>query len=707
MFESPFAYSAEHYKRQIDPVNQYLKQSASYLSIMTGRNIEECSSYVKNAINNNTIKNIVDPKVSYLERQDNGDREVKETTLIEYITTALKEQDLIAPTLTTYINPKIKESLLVNYVEDNIAARGVAKKAEFAAKAAGFKEKAKIFNIEQTNKKLRNNALSGAHVSASTPLYNKSAHSTLTSTCRSTSGYGNANNEKFLNGNRHYWCSDIVLNNIISIVTNTNYEKLNEVLVKYDIKIPSIEDTIKCITYSTNLYWTEQSHLNKIINLVNKLSDLQRAAFVYTGDFYHLMVNNQQLVKNMIVELSSKKTGTFPNALDIIKTIRSEYVDLAHQICFTEMKGKGKNYKDMENTKELETLVLTSINIGTTLDKYADLIKTLWATNNLPASVAYFPESIRRSAITSDTDSTIFTVQDWVLWYKGEMSFDNEAMAVAGVMIFLASQTITNVLATMSANFGFVGKRLFQVAMKNEFKFDVFVVTNVAKHYFSYISVQEGNVFKEREIEIKGVHLKSSNAPLKITKKATELMEFIMNSTLENKKISITSLLKDISQIEKEIIASVYKGDTDYFRLAQIKTADSYTKEETDSPYKHYVFWEDIFSFKYGKLTPPPYSCIKIPTILENASATRKWLDEIQDPVLAEKAKKWFKDNNRNVIPTIYLSLEISKSLGIPLEIQSIIDIRRMVMDLCNIFYILLETIGFHKRGNSLISDSY
>ena len=707
MFDSPFSYPAEHYKRQIDPINQYLKQSSVYLSLMTGQAEEACMTYVKNAVQSNSIKEVKDPKVTYLERQENGDRELKETTLIEYLNTSLRENDLIAPTLTTYINPAIKESLLVNYVEDNIAARSVAKKAEFAAKAAGDKEKSKIFNIEQTNKKLRNNALSGAHVSASTPLYNKSAHSTLTSTCRSTSGYGNANNEKFLNGNRHYWSSDIVINNIMSVITNTDYNKLNEVIQKYGIKIPTVDDTINCITYSTNLYWTEQSHLNKIVNLVYKLNDLQRAAFVYTGDFYHLMINNQSLVKNMIVELSTKKTGIFPNALEIIKTIRSEYVDLAHQICFTEMKGKGKNYKDMENTIELQTLVLTSINIGTTLDKYSDLIKTLWATSNVPASVAYFPESIRRSAITSDTDSTIFTVQDWVMWYKGENSFDDEAMAVAGVMIFLASQTITNVLATMSANFGFVGKRLFQIAMKNEFKFDVFVVTNVAKHYFSYISVQEGNVFKERETEIKGVHLKSSNAPLKITKKATELMEFIMDSALANKKISITALLKDISNIEKEIIASVYKGDTDYFRLAQIKTADSYTKEEADSPYKHYVFWEDIFAFKYGKLTPPPYSCIKIPTILENATSTRKWLDEMQDKELATRAKKWFTSNNRTVIPTIYLSLEISKGNGIPLEIQAVIDVRRMVMDLCNIFYILLETLGFYRRDNELISDKY
>lgn len=493
----------------------------------------------------------------------------------------------------------------------------------------------------------------------------------------------------------------------MSIITHTDYIELNKTITKYGIVIPTVQNVMDCILYSTNLYWSDANEHNKILSLVQKLNDLQRAAFVYTGDMYHLMTYNQELIKNFIKEISTKITGNYPDSLKAIKTFRGEYIDLAHQICATEMKGKGKDYAKMENTKELETLVLTSEHITNVLEKYSDIIKTFWVTNNIPASVGYFPESIRRSAITSDTDSTIFTVQDWVIWYKGDLSFDDEAMSIAAVMIFLASQTITHVLAIMSANFGFEEKRIFQIAMKNEFKFDTFIVTNVAKHYFSNISVQEGNVFEHRETEIKGVHLKSSNAPPKITKRATDLMEFIMKSTLENKKISLISILKDIADTERELISSVLKGDTEFFRLAQIKTPDSYTKDASDSPYLHFVFWEEIFAPKYGNLSPPPYSCIKIPTTLENASSTRKWISDMADKDLSARAGRWFASNDRNVIPTIYLSLEISQGNGIPLEIQSIIDTRRMVMDLCNIFYILLETLGYYKRDNELISDKY
>jgi hypothetical protein len=707
MFQTPFVRKSEEYKRNINPTYQYFHQAAAYLSLMTNRDYEECMKFVRRVITNKEITQVVDPKVAYLERQPNGDRELKETTLTEYISTALKEGDLIAPTLTTYTNPRIKESLLVNYVEDNIAARSVAKKAEFAAKAAGDKEKSKIFNIEQTNKKLRNNALSGAHVSASTPLYNKTAHSTLTSACRTTSGYGNANNEKFLNGNRHYWCANIVINNIISIITHTDYEELERIVKKYNITIPSAEDVNNAIKYSTDLYWSDSQHFKKISDFVNKLNDLQRAAFIYTGDMYHLMKFNQELIRNMIRELSTKVKGECENALKTIKEVNSDYVDLAHAVCYSEMKGKGKNYQAMENTPELNTLVLTSINIGKTLDKYSDLIKVFWVTNNLPGSVGYFPESIRRSAITSDTDSTIFTVQDWVSWYKGEINFDDEAMAVSAIMIFLASQTITNVLATMSANFGMVGKRLFQIAMKNEFKFDAFIVTNVAKHYYAKISIQEGNVFKDREREIKGVHLKSSNSPLIVTKKANELMEFVMESILTNKKIAITNILKDIADVERSIKSTIFAGGLDYFRLSQIKTPDSYTREERESPYIHYLLWEEVFAEKYGHLAPPPYSCIKINTTLNNATATKVWLDEMQDQVLAMRLRQWLAKNNKVYLPTFYLSTDISKSTGIPKEVQDIINVRKIILDLCNVFYIILESIGYYIKTGHMVSDYY
>jgi hypothetical protein len=707
--KNPFLLEKSQYKREINPVEQYVDQVSFYLNMMTGKPVEECKAFVKSSLANKQVNSqIKNPKVVYFERQDNGDRISKETTLLGYLGNALAKEELIAPTLTTYVNPKVKESLLVNFVDDNVAARGKAKKEMFAARAAGQTELDQIKNIEQTNKKLSNNSVSGAHVSASTPLFNKTAHSTLTSTCRSTSGYGNANNEKFLCGNRHYWSSDVVINNIVSIVTNTDYPRLEKIVAKYNLKSISVEEALSCVTYSTDLYWTNSKGTQLVKSVLDKLTPIQRQAFVYTGDMYHLMIHNEVLVRKLVTGLSTKITGLCEDALNVVKKSSEDIVNFSHQICFKEMMGKGVDHKALLGTVELQTVAMTVKNIESVLTEYSDLIQALWVTNNVPASVAYFPESIRRAALTSDTDSTIFTVQDWVKWYSGEIGFEQEHMSVAATMIFLASQTITHVLAKMSANFGISEKRLGQIAMKNEFKFDVFVPTQVAKHYFAVISCQEGSVYKKLKKEIKGVHLKSSNVPIQIIKQATDLMESIMTTVIAGKKIKIKQVLKEIADSERNIAAAINKGNLEYFRLAQIKTPASYKSHERSSPYGHHLFWNEVFGAKYGKLVEPPYSCVKVSTILDNPTAMKAWVDSIADKDVAARAARWIVENNKDRLPTLLLSVETIQSKGFPVELANIIDVRTMVSDLTSVFYLILETLGVYlstDKKTKLVSD--
>lgn len=704
---NPFLLDVKEYKRNINPIQQYIYQSTEYLMTMTGKSYEECSSFVRNSLQNGSITQTRNPNVTYLQRKENGDREELQCSLTDYLKESINEGEIIAPTLTTYLPPHVKKSILVDYVDDNIKARGKAKKEYFVAKSKKQNVLAAFKNGEQTNRKLANNALSGAHVSAFTPLYNKTAHSTLTSGCRVTSGYGNANNEKLMNGNRHYWSSNVVMNNIVSIVTNTNYDLLKSVMDKYGIKYLSSTDALNCIEYSTKLYWNNSLEFTKIKNYLDKLTPIQLSAFVYTGDMYHLMLHNPIFVKTFIKELSTKVTGNIDDAISVIKTLNEEYLNLGHQICSTETKGRGKDYEAFKDTTELKTLVLTTQHIDLVINKYADLIKCFWVSDNIPASVGYFPESIRRSALTSDTDSTIFTVQDWVIWYKGELSFDEEATAVAASVIFLASQSISHVLAKISANFGVEEKRLFKIAMKNEYKFDVFVPTQVAKHYYASVDVQEGNVFKDYDMEIKGVHLKSSNAPKNITKQAERLMRFVVDEVKAGRKLRIKQILKDIGDTERHIKDSILKGETTYFRLSSIKSADSYSGPPNQSPYSRYLFWQEVFSRRYGDAPLTPFDTIKIPTILDNNTALKAWIESIADPEIKAKLSNWIVINKKTSYPTIYLSTEVVNSIGIPSEIKSIIDTRRIIIDLCNIFYIILESLGIYLPVNTIVSDQY
>lgn len=737
---NPFVLEKEQYVRDINPLKHYVQDVAKYLSTMTGDTIEKCTAFVKENMMPGGAFELKDPKIKYLERINYEDRVEKEGTLLGYLNESLRNRELIAPTLTTYVHPDEKQSILVEFVDENVAIRSKAKHAMFAAKMAGNIELETFKNSEQSNAKISNNAISGGHVSTSTPLNNKTAHSTLTSNCRSTSGYGNANNEKMLSGNRHYHHPTVVINNIISIANRTDLDVLAKAIDEYKLHYPTAEETMECVLFSTRLYWKSRTQEKTILELLERLTPLERAAFMYVGDMFHIAMYNPNVVRNFIGELSKPVLGDYADPLKVIKSLRGEYVPLATQLLPEYMKGvdwkklnpkldeeelkklekKGASIEEVEAFRQkdairqeedrvkLSHLAATCENINRVILEHRTFIECFFVTQNVPASLAYFPTSIRRAALTSDTDSTIFTVQDWVEWQTGKMLVDDETNAVAATMIFLAAESITHILARMSANFGIITDRIYQVAMKNEFKFDIFVPTQVGKHYYAYIGCQEGNLYIEYDMEIKGVHLKSSNVPVYVMKKAEAMMKDIMDTAARGDKISIAEKLHEIAEIEREITQAVIAGDPRFFRSQQIKSKNSYTKEPEKSPYLHYLLWERVFAQKYGHAEPPPYSVFKVPVYLPNNRSIQAWLENIEDKHIRTELTEFFKETGKKSVSTFLLPQQRLAVHGIPKELVQVADIRRTVLDCTSVFYLILESLNYScldDKISELVSD--
>lgn len=707
--ENPFVLKTEEYKRDINVIEHYIDDNAWYLSKMTKRPYEHCREYVIRNMKPGGRFEFKDPKVMYLHRDEHGDRSQKAMGFSKFLRDVVQNRELIAPTFTTYLHPSVRESLLVPYIDENVAMRAAAKKEEFIAMQNKNSLRRTLKKIEQMLRKIRNNAISGSHVTPSTPMYNPTGHSTLTSICRSTSGYGNANNEKFVAGNRHYWSPGITTNNIISIVNHTNYELMEEAMKVFGIRYPSAEETISCIKYSTDLYWDSRRHQKQIEQLIYRLSPAERAAVVYTGDLFHLMLCNENVVRDFITKLGTRIGVPHPEADRIINNCHGDNLELAMQLCPNET--RGKNFEDLKGTEQYAIVASTVEHVEQVLTEYKLFIRAFFVTVNMPASMAHLPKSIRRVALVSDTDSTIFTVQDWVIWHQGKLAFDEPAHAVSAVMIFLASQTITHILARMSANYGIETKRLHQITMKNEYKFDIFVPTQVAKHYYAVKSVQEGNVKDELEEEIKGVHLKNSNVAKDIIKEAQAMMRSIMDAVMAGEMINLSSKLRQVADAERRVVETIRRGDSDFFKTTQIKNADSYTKEKENSPYQHYTFWNEVFGPKYGMVDAPPFGVLKISVDLNSNMKMKHWMANMKDRELAARLERWRERDGKNrCITTFQVPQSIVMSNGIPDEIFQMIDYRRIVLDTTKVFYLVLETLGHYslnKRITRLCMDEY
>ena len=696
-----FLRPTETYVRHVDPIRDYIDQTSLYLHKMTQQPLEQCQLFVTQQ----TKLTIKDPVVTYYERQDNGDKFKTECRLSNYISQIVTNQEILAPTGTTYLPEHHKKSLIVDFVDSNVKARSVAKKEAFKAKADNNTALYILKNNEQNNKKMYNNSMSGAFGSSGNPLKNPTGHSTLTSIVRSESSISNASNEKIISGNRHYYNADVILNNCIYIVSSFDKTTFTNMVYKYNLYLPSIQDTINVIKYSSDLYFKDFEAFSKVEEFICILEPIERAAICYIGDLYHVRKFNDSFTRTLLENISRKITDkVIEDPIKYIESSDEQVVNYAHQICMNEVRGIGKDYSKLDHL-QVNVLAATVKNIIAIVEEYKDFIGAIFLTDILPSNTAYVDEMIRRTVVLSDTDSTMFSVDEWVNWYFGSIVFTEAAMSLASSIMFIATQCIAHSLAMLSANIGVARDKLFKIAMKPEFCFPVFAQTSVAKHYFTMITVREGNVYNEPELEVKGVHLKSSAAPKEIITLGQAKMKEILFKVANNEKISIVEELKLVADLERKIEESLLTGNIEYYKLSKVKNKEAYSKGEYESPYVSYLLWNAIFESKYGTITPPPYRVIKIPTLSINTTSTSKWLDSIEDRGIAKKIDDWLAFRKRKEIPTLYLPVPYVRAYGIPIEVRQVIDTKAIILELTKINRMVLEVLGYFPKEDWLISE--
>lgn len=701
----PFMLEPSQYGRDVDVFKHYTEDAAYYLSSRTGRSFSACLDYVKRVTGPGGKFEVKDPTALFLAKHKRGTRTKDSMPFTQYLKTAFENDWILSPTLVTYINPNQRRSLLGRYVKGNIQKRNKTKKEMFTAKKENDDFLASILNGRQSSFKIKNNSLSGGHASPYTILFNKSSHSSLTSTTRSATGYGNANNEKLLLGNRHYWSPEVTKANIISIARNTDLNKVREVVDKYSLVLPTVDQCMDCVRYSTMFYWAtnEDEHQN-VRHLLEGLSDLERAAFVYVGDMYHLAVHNPEVVRDFLGRLIKQGSpGVVDNPGEIVGSLDDDTEALVKYLCVEYIKEYGE-----KDERSIDVMASTAVNVQSVLSDYESLIRSLWTTHNVPASIASVPSIIRRTAIASDTDSSIFTAQYWTEWYTGKAGFDRDSNAIRDAIAFLSSKSMAHVLALMTAQLGVVEEDRPLLSMKNEFTFPTFSLTNRSKHYFAYVSAQEGTVFDELDLELKGVALRNSNSPKNIREGSQKFIKDMMTKVMQGEKLSLMDTLSEVASIEREIYDVTVSGRYDYFRTGQVKPADSY-KNPGSSPFIHYELWEEVFADKYGHAENPPYTSVKVSVEGDNPTKLKQWLDSMDDQVIADKLLRFLHKKGRKDLTTILLPEPVLRVTGVPEEIIAGVNTRKLIGDIMEPYYLVLESIGFYVKDDKnsiLVSDT-
>lgn len=699
-----FKNKPEEYQVNLKPLKEYFRQATKLvLKTIPDLSAKEASAYIKLSLKENGIKN---PIVKFNKKNDFGDMVEEEDTLSSYIDESVEAGEVMAPSFTTYIHPSKSKSLHATFLQENIQKRKIDKGLQFKYKQEGNKEKETYHGTMQKIRKIYNNSLSGAYGSKSTILYNPSAHYTLTSMTRSVASIGNVTSESVVAGNKYFKDPDVTISYITAVITNAPKFAMRRAMNKYKLHIPSTDELMNMVLYSSRLYWKDLEKEKTIKLLLDSLDDVERCAVMYCNDLWHLMKYNDALMRDIVKSISTKKNEGSVDLIGDLTTAPEGVANLTHHVCKDTIKGMKVNYEDLQksNPEILTTLASTAKGITEGLVKYGVLFKAFYATDIMPTSVAYVKDMLRDTIVLSDTDSTCGSYDKWIEWYFGSNRYDEESVGVSAAIMTLNTQIMDHHLKIFARNMNVDSSLVELLKMKNEFYWPVFVASNVSKHYFADTEIQEGNVYSKSDLELKGVHLIASSIRPDIAKFAHDMMSDIMEEIKLHGAIEVTKYIKRVADKEREIIDAVLNGDTSLFKFETIKEQGAY-KDKDRSPYQFYALWQRIFKNKYGDAGKPSIRMIKTHLKIKNKTMMKEFLENIADPDIRKEFNEYAEEKGMDKLEILRIPATIADEKGLPEEIKDYLNINKIASENLSAVYYVLECIGFYRKGDLLVHE--
>jgi len=691
---NPFIREAKEYVRTLDIVGEYVKNQTTYISTVTGDAPEKVESFVKEHIEPKS------PMMRVLKKIPGGDRVKATQDLTSFLSEADHTGRFVSPSLVMYENPKKEVSFISKFAQQGMDARDILKDKMKDARANKDKEKTTFYHNAQWSKKILNNIISGAGSSPYNPIYNASTHTTLTSTCRCATSYSNATCEKFLAGNRHYYNEEITLSDMAGLIRITDLVKLEAAMTKYKLDYPTPEFLYGHIVRSVRKYWRRaDDNYATVKEFIFAMSPIQRAAVAFVSDLEALYQVNPKFVATMFNTMSTPTTHEVKDPDKYVKAMNEEMVShvglvmkrvVNHRRIFKFKQEDPKGYAQYAGFAE---------HMFKALDYYGDFIRATLVTDSLPSGIYAYLFSLRDVVVVSDTDSTIFTTDDWVQRLGDGSSFSDLGVSVGATATFLFSSHLAHNLALLSRHLGVQDDKLFMLTMKGEFYQPVLGVTSMTKHYFSYTGACEGDVYEKYAFDVKGVNLKNSTHPKELTEGNAAYIRLLMDAVVEERKLSMLEIMELPMLAANKVRQSLLAGETKYLTGREVKPATAY-KNPDSSVFIQKKLWDTVYGKELGLADTPPYRVVKVPLVFGPSKAKfESWLLTLPDEK-QELFRKALSQAGKTSLTSIYPPHAVVNGVGVPKELVSVMDIGKYECELMTGYLSVLETIGIFIRNN-------
>lgn len=621
---------------------------------------------------------------------------------------------IIAPFGSTYETATKISSFLKGMIDEKSALRKKEKKLMLKAKQMNDKVAATYHNNNQSTIKVNMNSLIGAMGSNYNFLSSIANFNSVTSTGRYFVTNAFAHGERFLHGNFYFRNEEQLINHIMSCRRQgPDKEMVLSVCKKIGFKIPSTQEVYDFLIENLHKYQFASEH-PVVYRLLEHMHPGELTFIYYMSNMQHLVWNNEWYFRPWMDAFFNDEYVDFSKMEDIDpEELRSMDGDLAvvlSTVYNSEMpaNAKGNSISIYETITDYPDLARRFVCISRYMQSKLEEIQEvfdLFMCHHVGITYIHELKHMFRDVIMlSDTDSILFTVKDWVQWYQNSLQFTVTAYSMNALVVYWLSKSIRSLLAHLSKSLGATGKDIHKMNMKNEFMMPIEITTSLKKHYASIPAIQEGVFYKTPKLDIKGVNLRGSNFCQETLDYVEWWIRDIIDTIYATGKIAISGKIIDVLRYERLIYDSIRNKETRFLNVDPVKNENEYAEAE-ESIYFNYLFWEYVFSDKYGHILIPT-KCYMLPlTNLDNPAYQAMLADKF--PSVKQKMQEFIKKYPTKKITRIPIN---PLTNVIPEELIPIMHYKSIIYGNMKPFYIILQSLGVslgNGKNKILFSDVY
>ena len=633
-----------------------------------------------------------------------------EIPLFDYINE--HRDKVITPFGSIYTTTDKKPSFLKGMIDEKAAKRKKEKKAMLKAKKDGNVALAISHNNNQYTIKVSMNSLSGGMGSGYNFLSSIPNYNSITSISRFFIMNTYAHAERYLEGNFYFRTEDQILDWMVQCQHHGPDENaIRSVISQYQLKIPTVDEVLDFIVESYEQY-SGTKDIPRVKAIVESMSDMSRCFLFYMSNAKNLFFHNDNIFRNFV-------TSVFADTYDKsileectpadIYTLDSDLVIVLSVVHNDKLpkNNKGNSLSiydivdtDPELTKEFYA---RGKHMQSCIDRMNAIFEVFMHHNVRIGYVLEHKNMFRKTVILSDTDSIIFTVKTWLKWWNGSYRICQSAYNISALMVYYLCKANVTLNYNISRVLGAVDKDLFAMSAKNEFTMPIEVLTSLKKHYMCLWKIQEGVIYGEPLLDIKGVNLRGSTYSAFTLSYSNWFIEHILRTIYEKGKVSAQEVIQHVLRFERIVYDSLKAGETKFLTISPIKLDTEYKVKEA-SIYFNYLAWEAIFGKKYGHIAIPT-KCFIVPLQGINSAGYEYYLQENHPDIFEglHKFQEKYPGKALNLMPINPLTDEI------PIELRKIINYKQIIRFNARPLYIVLRCLAINlgMKDKSLYSEMY